>query len=169
MLNNNHEEIFKALSEKLGCELIFDDQGICELTVGGEFIVTISDREDDGLIIMSSVVAAELPDPVDYPLVLDILDFGIGPCVSGGGNSPVIARDPETGVLIAYEVLTASVLGSQDITDLFAGFLDFCIAAAAKISGAEEEQITKENDVVPDETESGTEGSARGMASFMDV
>ena len=62
MLNNNHEEIFKALSEKLGCELIFDDQGICELTVGGEFIVTISDREDDGLIIMSSVVAAELPD-----------------------------------------------------------------------------------------------------------
>ena len=145
MLNNNHKEIFQGLSEKLGCELVFDEQGICELTVGEEFIVTVASREDDGLIILSSVVAPELPDPVDYPLVLDLLNFGIGPCVSGGGNSPVISRDPETGLLVAYEVLTASVLASQDITELFTGFLDFCIAASQKIAGAEEQEMPEDS------------------------
>ena len=141
MLNNNHKELFTALSKNLGCELVFDDQGFCELTVGENLIVTVSDREDDGLIIFSAVVASELPDPVDYPLVLDIMDFAIGPCVSGGGNSPVISRDPETGMLVAYEVLTASVLERQDIAELFTSFLDFCFMVTTKISEDEEQQI----------------------------
>ena len=171
MLNNNHEELFRSLSEKIGCPIAFNEEGICDLTVGEEFIVSLEDRKDDGIIIMSSVVAPDLPDPISYPLLLDLMSLAIGPCVSGGGNSPLVAREPDSGVLVAYEVLTPSVLEKQDLTELFTDFLDFCMSVTAKIAGnteIEETGAEKGDDLeLPDgQSDEEEESSSAGSASF---
>lgn len=51
---------------------------MCELVIGDSTVLSIERRPEAGTLLMTSVVADALPDPVDYALVLDMLDFSLG-------------------------------------------------------------------------------------------
>ena len=97
------------LGEALGAELKFNDENMCELAVGESTVLSIERRPDAGTLLMTSVVADALPDPVDYSLVLDLLDFSLGAALNG---TPAIGRDEVSGLVVAHQTVTA-----QDLKD----------------------------------------------------
>ncbi len=133
MLNIDLQGIIAKLGNDLGLKLSLDEDGCCQLVIENETLINIRCCHDDGLMILSQVVAEDLPDPVSYPMMLDIMDYALGPCYFQGGNSPVIGRDEETGYLVMYQVVTASKLASDDLGDLLAKFISAGEAFAAMI------------------------------------
>ena len=73
-------------------------------------------------MLITSAVADALPDPVDYALVLDLLDFSLGSAING---TPAIGRDEESGILVAYQTVTARNLRDASFADIVKDFLRF--------------------------------------------
>ena len=80
-------------------------------------------------------VADELPDPVDYSLVLDLLDFAMAPLLTGG---PAIGRDPESGILQAFAVIPAEDLSADEFIKAVQSFIEFQVALSERIAGSGE-------------------------------
>ena len=133
MLHIDLHEIIAKLGNDLGLKLSLDEDGCCQLVIENETLINIRCCHDDGLMILSQVVAEDLPDPVSYPMILDIMDYALGPCYFQGGNSPVIGRDEETGFLVMYQVVTASKLAADDLGEILAKFISAGEAFAAMI------------------------------------
>lgn len=70
------------LGKSLGIALSFTEDGTCELLVDERIAIALVKNEVDGLLTLSSAVADALPDPVSYPLVLDLLDLSLGAAIS---------------------------------------------------------------------------------------
>ena len=132
MIQNNHQELLATLGKELGLELSFDEDGICEL-FADESTLSIKSSEDDGTIILSSVLAQDLPDPINYSAVTDLLALALDPCGFGGGNSPVVGRTEE-GLVVAYQVATASVLSTTPLSEILSEFLKTCAAVKALLA-----------------------------------
>ena len=138
----NFDEMLSELGKKLNLELAFDDDGACELLMDENAVITIVKNDEDGLLSMSSAVADELPDPVDYALVLDLLDFSLGAAIDGG---PAVGRDPESGLLVAYQIITPSRLKTRSFADAFLDFTAFRNGVAALIADNGQHQVSLES------------------------
>lgn len=147
MIDVDHSEMIKKFGLEMGIDLNLDDEGCCQLIVDENRIINVRSCQDDGLVILSAPVAVDLPDPISYPLVLDLLDYSMGPCFLKGGNCPVVGCDPETNQVIMYHVVTASVLSEKNFIDIFTQFLSEIDAFAEMISknSAETENILSES------------------------
>ena len=146
MIQNDHQELLARMGKDLGLELSFDEDGICEL-FADESVVSIKSSEDDGTIILSTVLAEDLPDPISYSAVTDLLGLALDPCGFGGGNSPVVGRD-EDGLVMAYQVATASVLSTTPLSEILSEFLRTCAAVKALLAepaGQEDEAFIQGN------------------------
>jgi hypothetical protein len=96
------------------------------------FGVSLKKSEEDGTLTMFSSLGADLPDPVDYPLVLDLLEFNLG---AASGASCAVGRDPRAGSLVAWQTFPASLLAAEPVDELFVHFVQSRIALAEIVSG----------------------------------
>ena len=127
----DYDGIIRELGEALGAELKFNDEDMCELAVGDSTVLSIERRPDAGTLLMTSVVADALPDPVDYALVLDLLDFSLGSALNG---TPAIGRDEVSGLVVAHQTVTAQNLKDATIADIVGKFLSFREVMERKLS-----------------------------------
>ena len=132
MATVDFDRLLASLGETLGIELAFDEDGVCDLVVQDSFGVSLKKSEEDGTLTMFSSLCADLPDPADYSLVLDLLEFNLG---AASGASCAVGRDPHGGTLIAWETFPASRLASTSLTELFEHFVQSRIALAEIVSG----------------------------------
>ena len=132
MAKIDFDRLLASLGETLGIELAFDKEGVCDLVVQDSFGVSLKKSEEDGTLTMFSSLCADLPDPADYALVLDLLEFNLG---AASGASCAVGRDPHSGMLIVWETFHASRLASTSLTELFERFVQSRIALAEIVSG----------------------------------
>ncbi|MBP3731465.1 MAG: CesT family type III secretion system chaperone [Mailhella sp.] len=123
MLTKNLDDILKEFGNTMGLDLAFDGNGVCELEIADTVGISIRASEEDGTLTISSVLRDDLPDPISYSAILDLLALALDPALRGG-NSPVVGRDDDSGMLIMYEVATPSVLNTTPLADIFADFID---------------------------------------------
>ena len=83
-------------------DLKFNEDGVCHLVIGDSYQVDVTRDERLSRYVLTSPVAAELPEETDYALMQDLLNFAMGPIFDG---SPAVGRDPSSGLLIAYSIL----------------------------------------------------------------
>ncbi len=119
----NYDAIILDLKNALQLDLAFNEEGVCELLMDESRVISIVQRKEDNALTLASVIAEELPDPVNYHLVLDLLEFSLGAAIHSG---PAIGRDPEKGLLIAYQSVVPSLLKEQNFMDVFFDFIAFC-------------------------------------------
>ena len=129
----DYDQIIRQLGGALGTELRFNDEDMCELAVGDSTVLSIERRPDAGTLLMTSVVADALPDPVDYGLVLDLLDFSLGAAVNG---TPAVGRDEVSGLIVAHQTVTERELKEADFADIVGKFLTFREALERKLASS---------------------------------
>ena len=118
----DYDNIISELGRELGTELAFNDEDMCEMAIGDSFVFSIERRPDAGTLLLTSAIADALPDPVDYALVLDLLEFSLGSAING---TPAIGRDAESGILVAHQTVTERNLRDTSFTDIVKDFLRF--------------------------------------------
>ncbi|MBP5284989.1 MAG: CesT family type III secretion system chaperone [Kiritimatiellae bacterium] len=130
----DYDKLIESLGAELGIEARFNDEDLCELAIGESTVLSIERRAGDGTLLLTSAVADDVPDPVDYALVLDLLEFGLGSAING---TPAIGRDTESGIVVAYQTIGATALQKASIGEIVVGFLRFRDAMARKLGAAD--------------------------------
>ena len=126
------DKLIADLGAALGMTIAFDEDGVCDLVVKESFGVSLKKSEEDGTLTMFSSLCTDLPDPVDYPLVLDLLEFNLG---AASGASCAVGRDPSLGFLVAWQTFPASRLAAEPIAELFSYFVQSRVALAQILGG----------------------------------
>ena len=85
-------------------------------------MLSLERRPDADTLLITSAIADALPDPVDYALVLNLLEFSLGSAING---TPAIGRDAESGILVAHQTVTARNLRDASLADIVKDFLRF--------------------------------------------
>ena len=122
------EDALGALSASLGLPLEFHD-GSCEFIVGKQpFMIT----KDDGLdrLVVSALVADDLPAEPSRQLIADLLNLGFGMMHEG---LPAVGRDPETGFIAAFAVYPCSRLVAAEFPDSFTKFASFAVSLSERL------------------------------------
>ncbi len=132
----NAEQLMNELSKVLGIDLAFEEDGNCLIMLEDKYSLCIKKDDDNDRIILLGNVADELPDPVDYSLVTDLLDFGMAPVLTGG---PAIGRDPVSGILTAWAFVQTKNITPNDFTEAVKKFIEFQIVITDRIAGNNEE------------------------------
>ncbi len=122
------EDALGALSARLGLPLEFHG-GSCEFNIAGQPFTITRDDELDRLVV-SALVADDLPDAPSRQLASDLLDLGFGMMHEG---LPAVGRDPETGFLAAFAVYPCSRLAAVEFPDLFEKFVSFAMRLAERL------------------------------------
>ncbi len=136
MLIKTLDDILKEFGAQLGLDLAFDENGVCRLELEQLVAVDIRARQDDGTLTLFAVVREELPDPLSYATVLDLLALALDPARSGG-NAPVVGRDDESGVVMMYQVATPSELKRKPLIDIFSEFMETYRAVSVMLDNQE--------------------------------
>ena len=118
----DYDSLINELGQDFGVELKFNDEDMCEMAIGDSVVLSLERRPDADTLLMTSPVADALPDPVDYALVLDLLDLSLGSAING---TPAIGRDTESGILVAHQTVTARDLRDASFADIVKDFLRF--------------------------------------------
>ena len=136
MLNKTLDDILKEFGAQLGLDLTFDENGVCRLELEQLVAVDIKAHQDDGTLTLFAVVREDLPDPLSYATVLDLLALALEPARSGG-NAPVVGRDDESGVVMMYQVATPSELNRKPLIDIFSEFMETYHAVSVMLDNQE--------------------------------
>jgi len=150
MITNNHQELLKTFGEALGLELVFDENGNCDLIFNDDIPVTIRSNEDDGIIVLSSPLLTELPDPIDYSTVQIFLSMALMPCLSAGGNTPVVALDEESGLVVLYQICTASALNDKGLLEIFSEYIKNLITIKDNLEDKNDSSTKSNSEFVKD-------------------
>ena len=119
------QDALAALAVHLGLPLAFAD-GICELRVDGQSVVA-RDDEARGRLVVSALVADDLPDAPSRAFVCDLLNLGFGVMEAG---LPAVGRDPETGFIACFSVFPLATLSAAEFPEAFDKFATFAAALA---------------------------------------
>ncbi len=128
-------ECLNALGAVFGGTVMVNDDDCINIEIEDENPVTIHINLEDEKFEIIATVADELPDPVSYSLVLNLLDLALCPFVNGG---PAVGRDPETGYLEAYVIIPFKGLTPDDFVNALKEFLKFQIAISQEIESSNE-------------------------------
>ncbi len=130
-MQNN--EYLDALGKIMGMELCFDDNNDCSIMIDESLTAVIHlDEEHEELLFLGNV-ADELPDPVNYSLVLDLLSLGYAPAF---GTAPGVGRDPVSGMISAWSRLRMRDLGVTEFCEAAQKFMEFQLILNEKITGS---------------------------------
>ena len=129
-LTINTAEHIAELGAAFNLQLSLDEEGLCELVIGEEYPLSIRLDSDMDAFVISSVVADELPDPVSYSLVQDILELNLGPAVNA---TPGIGIDPATGLVVAWQIVTEGMLSKGTLSSIVHAFLSFVVGMHRRI------------------------------------
>ena len=146
------EDALGALAAHLGLPLEFKD-GSCSFNVGGQPFTITNDDELDRLVV-SALVADDLPDAPSRKLMTDLLDLGFGMMHEG---LPAVGRDPETGFIAAFVVYPCSRLVAAEFPDSFMKFVSFASRLA--------ERLESERDASPSEPSPESDDTHHDMLS----
>ena len=146
------EDALDALAAHLGLPLEFKD-GSCSFNVGGQPFTITNDDELDRLVV-SALVADDLPDAPSRKLMTDLLDLGFGMMHEG---LPAVGRDPETGFIAAFVVYPCSRLVAAEFPGSFTKFASFAIRLA--------ERLAAERDASPSEPSPESDDTHHDMLS----
>ena len=146
------EDALGALAAHLGLPLEFKD-GSCSFNVGGQPFTITNDDELDRLVV-SALVADDLPDAPSRKLMTDLLDLGFGMMHEG---LPAVGRDPETGFIAAFVVYPCARLVAAEFPDSFTKFVSF----AARLA----ERLATERDAPPSEPPPDSDDTHHDMLS----
>ena len=122
------QEALGALSARLGMPLEFRD-GSCVLNIGEQPFTITCDDELDRLVV-SALVADDLPDAPSRQLMADLPNLGFGMMLEG---LPAVGRDPETGFLAAFALYPCSRLVAAEFPDSFTQFVSFAARIAERL------------------------------------
>lgn len=111
----------------LDLNLPFDDDGNAMLLVDGDLAVTVSRNDEEGRLTVAAPVAQGLKDDIGYAQMLDLLDLAFGPLV---GESPVVGRDPSSGMLVAYVSISYARLTEATWPEKLGRFVAFAKGVA---------------------------------------
>ena len=136
MLVKALDDILKEFGTKLGLDLAFDENGTCRLELAELVAIDIRANEDDGTLTLSAVVREDLPDPITYATILDLLALALDAAKSGG-NAPVVGRDDESGFVVMYQVATPSALNRKPLIAIFGEFMETYRAVSALLDNQE--------------------------------
>lgn len=123
------EAALAALGEHLGMPLAFRDDS-CEILVGDQPFSIRRDGPGDRLVV-SALVADDLPDVPSRKLVEDLLNLGFGLMHDG---LPAVARDPETGFIAAFAIFAGDRLVAPEFPDAFEKFAAFAQRLADRLA-----------------------------------
>lgn len=146
------EAALEALSVRLGLPLAFDDDA-CSVMVGEQPFAIRRDGPGDRLVV-SAIVADDLPDAPSRKLMTDLLDLGFGMMHEG---LPAVGRDPETGFIAAFVVYPCSRLVAAEFPDSFTKFVSFASRLA--------ERLDAERDASPSEPSPESDDTHHDMLS----
>ena len=122
------QDAISALVAHVGIPLGLRD-GFCEILIDGQPFSIRHDEVRDRLIV-SALVADDLPAAPSRQLVCDLLDLGFGMMEDG---LPAVARDPETGFLAAFAIFPLATLSPAEFPDAFDKFAAFATALADRL------------------------------------
>ena len=128
MTTGASEAALAALSRHLGLPLAFDDDS-CDVLVGDQPFTIRSDGSQERLVV-SALVADDLPESPSRKLVCDLLDLGFGMMHEG---LPAVARDPETGFIATFAFFPLATLKATEFPDAFDKFVAFATALADRL------------------------------------
>ena len=119
------QDAISALAAHVGIPLDLRD-GSCGFLIGDQ---PFSIRHDAALerLIVSALVADDLPPAPSRALVCDLLNLGFGMMSEG---YPAVARDPETGFLAAFALFPLATLAPAEFPDAFDKFAALATALA---------------------------------------
>ena len=124
------QDAVSALAAHVGIPLDLRG-GSCELLVGDQPFSISHDAALERLVV-SALVADDLPPAPSRQLVCDLLNLGFGMMLEGSG-SPAVARDPETGFIAAFAVFPLATLSPAEFPDAFDKFVSFATALADRL------------------------------------
>ena len=122
------QDAISTLAAHVGIPLGMRD-GSCELLVGDQPFSIRHDEARDRLVV-SALVADDLPAAPSRQLVCDLLNLGFGMMEDG---LPAVARDPETGFLAAFAIFPLATLSPAEFPDAFDKFAAFATALADRL------------------------------------
>ena len=122
------EAALAALSASLGLPLAFDDDS-CSVMIGDQPFSIRRDGPGDRLVV-SAIVADDLPDAPSRKLVVDLLNLGFGLMHDG---LPAVARDPETGFIAAFAIFAGDRLVVSEFPSAFEKFAAFAQRLADRL------------------------------------
>ena len=152
MTSGVSEAALAALSARLGLPLEFRDDS-SEVMIGDQPFSIRRDGPGDRLVV-SALVADDLPDAPSRKLTTDLLDLGFGMMHEG---LPAVGRDPETGFIAAFVVYPCSRLVAAEFPDSFTKFASFAIRLA--------ERLAAERDASPSEPSPESDDTHHDMLS----
>jgi hypothetical protein len=136
--------LLQHLGEELGTpELSFDQDGYCHLVVNETVSLVIRSEPADAAIVLASIVANELPDPIRYTLLVELLEFALAPMTQSG---PSIGLDPDVGALIGFVRLPVRLLNEQGFVQAVNRFLNWRDMMAERVGNP-----ASVSDEMPDE------------------
>ena len=124
------QDAVSALAAHVGIPLDLRG-GSCELLVGDQPF-SISHDEALERLVVSALVADDLPPAPSRQLVCDLLNLGFGMMLEGSG-SPAVARDPETGFIAAFVIFPLATLSPAEFPEAFDKFVAFATALADRL------------------------------------
>ena len=122
------QDAISALAAHVGIPLDMRD-GSCEFLVEDQPFSIRHDEARDRLVV-SALVADDLPSAPSRPLVCDLLNLGFGMMEDG---LPAVARDPETGFLAVFALFSLATLSPAEFPDAFDKFAAFATALADRL------------------------------------
>ena len=122
------EDALGALSARLGLPLEFHDDS-CEFNIGGQPFTITRDDEHDRLVV-SALVADDLPEAPSRRLMVDLLNLGFGLMHEG---LPAVGRDPDTGFIAAFALYPCSRLVAAEFPASFMKFAAFAARLAERL------------------------------------
>jgi hypothetical protein len=122
------QDAISTLAAHIGIPLDMRD-GFCEILIDGQPFSIRHDEARDRLVV-SALVADDLPPAPSRQLVCDLLNLGFGMMLEG---SPAVARDPETGFLAAFAIFPLATLSPAEFPDAFDKFVSFATALADRL------------------------------------
>jgi hypothetical protein len=124
------QDAVSALAAHVGIPLDLRG-GSCELLVGNQPFSISHDAALERLVV-SALVADDLPPAPSRQLVCDLLNLGFGMMLEGSG-SPAVARDPETGFIAAFAIFPLATLSPAEFPEAFDKFAAFATALADRL------------------------------------
>ena len=121
------QDAISTLAAHVGIPLGMRD-GSCELLVGDQPFSIRHDEARDRLVV-SALVADDLPAAPSRQLVCDLLSLGFGMMEDG---LPAVARDPDTGFLAAFAIFPLATLSPAEFPDAFDKFAAFATALPSR-------------------------------------
>lgn len=133
MLDDKLMGLLNALGESMGlADLQWDAHEECHLAIGDELTLLLRHSSEEERITLASVVANEVPDPLDHALAIELLEHALHPMAHAG---PAVGLDRDSDFLLAYCLISTAHLEPTVFVEKTMAFLEYAFHMRRRIAG----------------------------------